>query len=218
MISPVFPLTSRKRRLAACDSGGGGGFIGITGNATAGTPTIAAVPSTAAVVVGAKGMSGGAAFTSVTVLSKTVNTVTFTGNLPATEGVLVVLQDAAPPLSIDGLHVKLFKNSPSLSPNTVLADFVESDFDGYAAIVLALTFGYVNPSGLPISQSQLLSWVMTGIVTPNTVHGYWIDDGTDVLMAANFDAPIGMAGVGAEIAGVLQDSYPTGQGFVQVTP
>jgi hypothetical protein len=118
----------------------------------------------------------------------------------------------------NGHNFRLMKTSTPPAVNSVITDFTEADFVGYSALPLVMTTGWIDGTGLPIAQSQLLAFLCSASTTPNTIYGWWVDDGVNVLMAALLDAPVGIASVGSEISGILRDSYPPGQGFVQVTP
>lgn len=217
MRSPVIPLNARKGRLS--NEVSGNPVLNVhRGVSTLGSPIVDTIASTANITVGDK-VFFEFGFTGLqTVLSKTGTTITVANNAAGSAGPLAMALQKAIKGPVDGQSVRLYTNNINPTVTTVLGDLVEATFDGYAAIVLAMTFGYVDPSSTPYTQSQLLDWTMTGSVTPETVYGYWVDDGTDVLMVALFDAPIGMVGIGSVLSGVLEDSFPPKAGFIQVTP
>jgi hypothetical protein len=218
MIAPTYPRVSRQQRLAAIDGSPPAATVSATASYTTGSPTVTVV-SAAGLVPDMVIALATTIFPSGTYIVSIVGTtLTMSEDALATAGPVTVLFISSFVQSIAAKNVRLFQNAASISVDSVIGDFVEATFDGYAAKVLTLSLGYVDPSGLPVAQSQLLTWLMTGAVTPNTVYGYWIDDGVDVLMCALFDAAIGMAAAGAEISVVLQDSYPPGKGAIQVTP
>jgi len=72
------------------------------------------------------------------------------------------------------LTAHLYQNDYVPSPASVLADFTEADFDGYADVDLTLLVGpYLNPQGQPEIQNASVTWAMTGTTTPNTIFGYY---------------------------------------------
>jgi len=214
MQTPVYPLQSRIGRQAVIDSPSASAILLFTGDTTIASAIITNIASTSGIVVGARVWGPGVA-NAATVVSKTATSVTLSAAATAS-GVAQGFSTTGAGL-LNGRSVRLYTNAIAPNVNTKLVDFTEATFDGYAAKTLAMTVGYVNASGLPIAQSQLLTWLMTGTTTPNTINGYYVDDGTNVLMAAAFDAPIGMTLANSEIAGVLQDSYPPSVGFAQVS-
>lgn len=91
------------------------------------------------------------------------------------------------------LKIHLFKNDIVPSPATLLTDFVEADFDGYAAVaVLAVDYPgfYIMPDGsvLGIFPKNIL-FEDTGNVTPNTIFGVYITNtgSTALLASIRFD-------------------------------
>lgn len=76
--------------------------------------------------------------------------------------------------SSDPVKVRLAKNNPTLSPATVLGDFTEADFSGYAAQnATPLSAPVVLPGGKVMSQSLLLTFSHNGGPTGNTISVYY---------------------------------------------
>jgi hypothetical protein len=117
-------------------------------------------------------------------------------------------------------NFRLFKSAFTVQVNTMLADLtaIEADYDGYAAIPLTMTLGYVDPNANAIAQSQLLTFQPTGSVTPNQIFGWWVDDGTNVLMGGSLATAVTLDGPTKELSLVLQDSFPPVAGLIQVVP
>lgn len=97
------------------------------------------------------------------------------------------------PFNNPNLH--LFKNDFSPGASNELVDFVEADFDGYAAQAVALIGGHYGPDGEFYNSFAPAPWIMSGETHPQTVFGWFLTDVTnDLLLAsARFDAPVYLA-------------------------
>jgi hypothetical protein len=84
----------------------------------------------------------------------------------------------------------------------------EANYSGYTAGGLALTLtGPVNLSALCEGMIAALTFLATTATpfVPNTLYGYWVDDGTNVIAQEAFPAPgITIAGPGDFLALLLQ--------------
>jgi len=112
------------------------------------------------------------------------------------EGEVVWLRRALTPDAGDGdlLHLHLFKNNFTPGFTTVLADFTESDFAGYAVVD-------VDPANWPTptsvaNRAQSIYQPAPLIFTPSSgsqnAYGYYLTDNSDsvVMLAERFnDAP-----------------------------
>lgn len=90
-----------------------------------------------------------------------------------------------------GHVLRLFANDLDPTPANVLADFAEASFAGYVPIVLSGLF--TGPSKVQDGtyQVSLADQSFGGITGANQyVHGWFIDDGTNVKISARFLAPI----------------------------
>jgi hypothetical protein len=220
-IAPVYPLQSRKNRESLITLGAGGP-ITVTGT-TGASVNVTALGSMVGVTIGAV-VTGtdivNSPPTTVVAIDNAAHTATLSQAATGVHTGPLVFQNA----SVNGLNAgnfRLFASSYTPSVNTVLSDLtaIEATFTGYAPIVLAMTQGAVDGTGLPYSQSQLLKFVATDAVTPNQIYGWWVDDGTNVLEVQLFNNnPIPMATAGAELSGVLADSYPTQYGWQPLIP
>lgn len=84
-----------------------------------------------------------------------------------------------------------------LTPSTVVADFTEADFSGYAAATITnFLLPYIDPAGGATIQSGTIQF---GYVAPmsgpigNTVLGFYLVDSTGALIVAgSFDAGVTM--------------------------
>lgn len=117
------------------------------------------------------------------------------------QGILTLLDDSTATAGPwEGALVHLFKNDLVPAPNTVLADFTEADFDGYAASA-AIVWG--DPYQNELNQSTILgdakTFTATGATTPNDIYGYYITDagGTELLLSERFAEVQPMPAAGA---------------------
>lgn len=100
--------------------------------------------------------------------------------LPVTLG-LAYLQALVDALTDGEVEVHLFVGATVPTPATVLGDYVEADFDGYAPIDLVPTTPAVNPEGWAQMDVPTAHFVATGGTTPNTVTGYYLTDNTNTI-------------------------------------
>lgn len=116
----------------------------------------------------------------------------------------------------DGSKIALFKNTPLISPTSVLTDFTECDFTGYAQATLTTWGAPFIDSTLQFAKmvSPLALFTAGSPITiTNLVQGYfWVDAlGTTYLGADYFRdasgavAPIDVSTAGQQIAFVLEE-------------
>lgn len=91
--------------------------------------------------------------------------------------------------------LKLFSNDFSPQFDTVVGDFTEATFPGYAAIddVSGPASGTDAETGLPtVSWMDGSTWLATTIVTPETIFGWYITNtaGSSCLAAGRFDESV----------------------------
>ncbi len=89
--------------------------------------------------------------------------------------------------------IHLFQNNFVPTQASVLADFTEADFSGYAAVTLVFSAAFVN--GTPAGQMNAASvtWVRAVGATSNTIYGMYITDAAgNVSTYELFAAPIPM--------------------------
>lgn len=104
-----------------------------------------------------------------------------------------------------GQKCKLFQNELVCTPNTLLTDFVEADFTGYAPT--DITWGTVGTSGgLAIVTSDLQSFAPTDSVSPNTIYGYYVTNtaGSTLCFSENFDPPLDASTLGNLIEFIIK--------------
>lgn len=186
--------------LATLTADGAGLLYHVAGAATLGSPTITGVASTAGVNVGDVGFSHGAAITAVTVLSKTANTITFTGNLPTTEAVVVFLNPATTSDLYGSIVVlltgALAPPTKGLNLATLLGSNPEATYDGYARSS-AIVWGnpFMLPGGNGVVSGDKKQFVCTGNTTNNSITGIAIvkADGLTLAMVDVLDNPVTMS-------------------------
>lgn len=219
-LSPVFPLPSRSARVNLFTNGASSNPLTVNATSTSGSPDLTAVGSLAGVAIGAVVVSPlTPSGKTVVAMDDAAHTLTLSGNAGITGTEDFVFANPPNGLVTNGKSFRLFKSDFTPTVNTVLADLtaIEADFSGYAAKTLTMTLGYIDGTSVPYAQSQLLSWVKSG-ATGNTVYGWWIDDGTNVIAVAKFDNLVALSTDGAELSGIFQDGYPTGSGWKPLIP
>ena len=98
---------------------------------------------------------------------------------------------------LDAVVVKLYQNDYTPNPDTVLADFTEATFDGYAAstaIVWGATF--TNSVNQAETVGDVKQFTATGATTPNLIYGYYLVSGATLKGGEKFDSPVPVNGVG----------------------
>lgn len=126
---------------------------------------------------------------------------------------LTALVAAGPPAGrLNGAKVHLYQNNIAVRPDTILTDFTEADFDGYAASA-AVTWGTVatDSSGNAVVYGDAKTFLCTGSVTPNTVFGYYVTNGAGSTLeyAEAFATPVGFGNAGDNL--VILPAYKKGQ-------
>jgi hypothetical protein len=90
-------------------------------------------------------------------------------------------------------HMKLFQNNFNPTPASILADFTEATFDGYAAQVFKMDAGPTRFADGSIGTWNLTTFHQTGNTTPNTIYGcYLLDPSGALAIAVRFDTPVQM--------------------------
>jgi len=119
---------------------------------------------------------------------------------------LVVPQSGAAVLlekGLDGLtatvDLHLYQNDMAPSPSSVLGDFTEADYDGYAEETITPGTWAVFLQGISqaVAVGPGIVFSPTGATTPNVVYGYYVTDNTNtrLLWAERFAEPKVMNGV-----------------------
>lgn len=220
-LSPVFPLTSRQTRVGLFTNGTSPVPIAVTGTVAAASADVTALGSLAGVAIGAAvNIPGGTAGRTVVAMDDAAHTMTLSGTAGATGTVSLTFLNPGGPLLTQGANFRLFKSAYTPTVGTVLANLtaIEADFDGYAPKVLSMTLGYIDGTSVPYAQSQLLSFIKSAGVNTNSIYGWWIDDGTDVIAVGVYNIIVPMTNTGSELSGIFADGYPTGSGWTPLIP
>lgn len=91
----------------------------------------------------------------------------------------------------NGHKLKLYSNNYTPTPSSPITAFVECNFQGYLAADLTGAFG--APSFVVDGQYQISTGFFTYTCSGGagqTAYGWWIDDGTNLKMAQQFDTPV----------------------------
>ncbi len=219
-LSPVVNLVARSARVDLITNGGAAEPLTIIAT-TGASVTMTAVGDLTGVSIGAlvTGTDVPAA-TTVVGMDNVAHTVTLSQAATGVNTGNYVFANPGGLLRTQGANFNLFQLDLNPSVSMDLATFTAgvATFDGYSPKVLAMTLGYIDGTSTPFAQSQLLSFVKAVGTANQQIYGWWIDDGTNVIMAAKYNAPIAMATTGAEISGVFADGYPTGTGWQALIP
>lgn len=82
-------------------------------------------------------------------------------------------------VALDGKTVHLFTNNHTVTRNSVLSDFVECDFDGYASQDPAWVAA-VQSGSEDVALAPALEFIAgAGLAGPQTVYGYFVTDDDD---------------------------------------
>lgn len=98
---------------------------------------------------------------------------------------------ATPPL--DGCKVHLFTNDFTPLPSTLLADFDEANFVGYAEVTIADWGTTINTGTARAGSTASATFTAGAIVAPGqTVYGYYVTDSgeTVVLFSERFETAV----------------------------
>lgn len=98
---------------------------------------------------------------------------------------------------LDDVEIHLYQNNYTPGPASVLGDFTEATFDGYAAsdaVVWGTPFTDLLDNAVVAGGSK--QFTSTGATTPNVVYGYYVTDaaGTGYKYAERFDNPVNIDG------------------------
>lgn len=98
--------------------------------------------------------------------------------------------------AVDGLlnaaNIHLFQNDYEPLKSSVVGDFVEADFTGYAAIAATWNTTPYNEGDVSRIATQLANFVAGAAPTAQTIYGWYVTDSADaeVFFARRFDNPV----------------------------
>lgn len=90
-----------------------------------------------------------------------------------------------------GAKLHLYSNDFTPSVDTILADFTECIYTGYAAIAVTWSAPFYDQNNIPVSSIGELLFVQTGIVATDNCFGVFLTNaaGAKLLWSARLDAP-----------------------------
>jgi hypothetical protein len=107
---------------------------------------------------------------------------------------------------LNTLTLRLFQNDYTPVDGSVIGNFTEATFDGYASQSLSdFAAAYLNASNKAEVDASLYIFLMTGAVTPNTIYGYYVTIGGTQVVYAERNPAGGQAMTGA---GQIYPVYP----------
>ena len=96
------------------------------------------------------------------------------------------------------LALRLFKNNPEISINTVLADLTIANYSGYADASLVYTGWQVAVLNAAfrgqVSQGAVTAFGHSGGDISNSIHGYAVHESGKILWCQEFDEPFNISG------------------------
>ncbi len=97
-----------------------------------------------------------------------------------------------------------------ITPEVLLADMVEADFDGYAALdPIVVSSVFLAPDGSAVVNIASHVFQATGSTTPNTIYGAYITTAAAAALVAvlPFTSPVGVANTGDAVPVAPQLHY-----------
>ncbi len=82
----------------------------------------------------------------------------------------------------DALNLHLFQNNYTPSDSSVIGDFTEATFDGYAAETLSGWTSASVTAHVATSNATPIAFVKTGSVTSNNIYGYYVTNSANTVM------------------------------------
>lgn len=222
MADAIYPIYGAQKRIDLINQGTRSPIV-VTGTVAAST-SLTALGDLTGVAIGAVVTGLGIVNsppTTIVAMDNAAHTATLsqagTGAHAATP---LTFTNPTAPLGLNGGTLRLYQSTLVPGTQTTLADLVtaEATFDGYAAKTLVTDTGFINGNSQAVAESQLLVFIPTGSVTPNTIGGAWTDDGTGAMEIWPLLAPVSLAGPTNALKFVVTDAYPTPGSLIQVLP
>lgn len=99
--------------------------------------------------------------------------------------------------TLNGVLIALFKNDFAPNQDSLIADFTEADYTGYARST-AVVWGtpFINVDGVAEMIAPGKQFQPSGTTVANTIYGYYVVDsgGTDLVYSERFATPVPLAG------------------------
>jgi hypothetical protein len=110
---------------------------------------------------------------------------------------------------LDAGTVKLFQNNFTPNKSSLLADFTECDFTGYADVDIAdWNDPYVDDEGSVSIVAPIATFAATGSAVTNLAYGwYYVTTGGALVMGERFDEPVNFAASGNTLNLVLKRTH-----------
>lgn len=107
-------------------------------------------------------------------------------NIVANDAWLLELSDEARALFNTGHELRLYKNNFSPTSASVIGDFTEADFAGYAAVSASGKFGASSQVASGLYKTVSDPFLFTCSSGSQTVYGWYLTDGSDVKLTGNY--------------------------------
>ena len=118
------------------------------------------------------------------------------------EGELWLLEEIQTAAILNGQNLRLFKNNITPSSISVIGDFTEADYSGYAGVTTVSFASATEVSNkAQITDAAARGFTHNGGGTANTVYGYYYESGSGKLILAEaFSSPVTMASFGDNVS------------------
>lgn len=222
----IYPLLTREDRIALATEGQGFQVKGVTGTTGASSPTLTAMGPLGGVAIGATVVGVGIPASpapTVLALDDAAHTVEMSASTTSAHvGNVITFTNPASTIlpGLQGAQMRLYLSSygPNINTDYAALSAAQPVFAGYAAIVGVFTLGFIPPTNIPQSISQLLSWSPTDALAPVTIGGVWATDGTNVIGVWPLDQVVALNSPANELAVVCCDAFPAPGFLTQVRP
>jgi len=97
-------------------------------------------------------------------------------------GYLLSAQSGMVAAGLANYHMHLFQNDFMPDKTSLIGDFVEATFDGYADQLVNFSAIYLNGSNQAQSDAASITWVKGVGSTDNTIYGIYMTDASDAIV------------------------------------
>lgn len=221
MADAIYPRYGADRRMDFIVQGPGD--VTITATSTIGSNGLSATSSLAGVAIG--GTVTGPDIPSGSVVIEaddTTHSLTMSiASSGAHTAATFTISNPAAGAALQGKTIHLYDSTFSPSTETTLADLVAAEvtFTGWTPPAGVWDDGLVTPTDQAMAESQLIVVrPSTTLVTPVSIGGLWVDDGTGVIEIWPLNAAVVLADSTDVLKVLLTDTYPTPGQVIQVLP